>query len=75
MDYSLDGDGFLTLLLGGHAGSNYRNLVMIDSGFKNTAELPIREDVLSLSAAGRYVALRLLTGWISTPEIFLLTPV
>lgn len=57
MDYSLDGDGFLTLLLGGHAGSNYRKLVMIDSDFNHTAELPIREDVFSLSAAGRYVAL------------------
>ncbi len=30
---------------------------MIDSDFNHTAELPIREDVFSLSAAGRYVAI------------------
>lgn len=54
--FSLDGDGFSVLHLGKYAAGSLGDLVTLDASGVQIAALPISEDVLSVSAAGRYVA-------------------
>ena len=57
--YTLAGDGFAAALLGKYRAGSQAELWVVDSdGSRRT--LPINEQVLSLSAAGRYIAV--LTG-------------
>ena len=53
---SLGGDGFATLLLGKYRAGSAAELVTVDQQGQSLGRLSIQEQVLSLSAAGRYVA-------------------
>ena len=54
--YSLSGDGFAALLLNRYQSGSVARLVTVDGGGRELGSLDVREEVLSLSAAGRYVA-------------------
>jgi len=53
---SLEGEGFATLLLGKYRAGSVAELVTVDSSGTQSGSLPLSEQVLSLSASGRYVA-------------------
>ena len=53
---SLDGDGYAALLLGRYKSGSQGRLVTVDSQGRELASLDIDEEVMSLSAAGKYVA-------------------
>lgn len=55
-DYTLEGDGFGTLLLGKYRAGSTAALVTVDAAGQQIAALDLEEQVLDLSAAGRYVA-------------------
>ena len=55
-DYSLDGEGCSVLLLNRYQSGSVGRLVTVDDEGKELASLDVREQVLSVSAAGRYVA-------------------
>ena len=55
--FSLDGDGTAALLLGKYRAGSSAELVVVDSKGEAQATLALEEQVLSISAAGRYVAL------------------
>ena len=54
--YSLDGDGYATVLLNHYKSGSMATLVTVDKSGKVLGSLDINEEVLSVSAAGRYVA-------------------
>lgn len=54
-EFSLGGDGFAALLLGKYRAGTMSDLVMVDSTGAATT-LSVGEQVLSISAAGRYLA-------------------
>lgn len=54
--FSLDGDGTAVLLLGKYRAGSAAELVVVDGQGEARATLPLDEQVLSISAAGRYVA-------------------
>lgn len=53
--YSLDGDA-CTLLLGKYRAGSDADLVMVDTTGKEITSLPMEEQVLSMSSAGRYLS-------------------
>ena len=56
-DFSLDGDGTAALLLGRYRAGTSAQLQVFSPDGALRASLPVEEQVLSLSAAGRYVGL------------------
>lgn len=54
--FSLGGNGTAALLLGKYRAGSSAELVVTDEAGQARASLPLEEQVLSLSAAGRYVA-------------------
>lgn len=52
----LDGDGFAVLHLGRYASGNAGRLVTVGTDGEELGSLEVREEILDLSAAGRYVA-------------------
>ncbi len=56
-EFSLDGDGFTALLLGKYRAGSAADLVLVDSTGQVKHSLSLNQQVLSLSAAGRYVGL------------------
>lgn len=59
-DYDLGGNGFLTLLLNMYKAGNRCTLITVDKNGKQVGSVYIGQEVLDISAAGRYVAV--LTG-------------
>lgn len=55
-EFSLGGDSFAALLLGKYRAGTVSDLVVVDSTGAVSATLSINEQVLSLSASGRYLA-------------------
>lgn len=55
-DYDFGGNGFLTLLLNMYKAGNRCTLVTVDKNGKQVGSLYLGQEVLDLSAAGRYVA-------------------
>lgn len=55
--YSLEGDGFAVLLLGKYRAGNARDAVTVGPDGQIIARQSLNAQILSLSAAGRYVAL------------------
>ncbi len=55
-EFSLSGDDFAALLLGKYRAGTMADLVVVDSTGAQAASLSISEQILSLSAAGRYIA-------------------
>lgn len=55
-EFSLGGENFSTLLLGKYRAGTLADLVTVDAEGKLIASLSTNEQVLSLSSAGRYVA-------------------
>jgi len=55
-EYALGGDGFSALLLNRYQSGSVGRLVSVGDDGAELASLDIREEVLSLSAAGRYLA-------------------
>lgn len=55
-DYALGGDGFAVLLLNRYRSGSVGKLVSVDAGGGELGALEVREEILSLSAAGRYLA-------------------
>ena len=55
-DYSLGGDGFATLLLGKYRAGSAASLTTVDAQGQTLGALELEEQILDLSAAGRYVA-------------------
>lgn len=53
---SLKGDGFAALLLGKYQAGSAAELVTVDASGKELASLSVGEQVLALSASGKYVA-------------------
>lgn len=58
--YDLSGDGFSAALLGKYRAGSQATLEVVDDQGKTTGSLELNEQVLSLSASGRYLAV--LTG-------------
>ena len=56
-DFSLEGDGTAALLLGRYRAGTSSQLWVVSPDGTTRAALPVEEQVLSLSAAGRYVGL------------------
>lgn len=54
--FSLEGDSFCTLLLGKARAGTTADLVTVDLTGQETASLPMEQQILSLSAAGRYLS-------------------
>lgn len=54
--YSLGGDGFAALLLNRYQAGNVGRLVTVGTDGEELASLDIREEVRSISAAGKYLA-------------------
>ena len=54
--FSLDGNGFSVIELGKYQAGSLGKLVAIDLSGNEIASLPLSENVISLSAAGRYTA-------------------
>mgnify|MGYP002509882074 FL=1 len=55
-DFDLGGDGFTALLLNRYRSGSVGRLVTVDSDGAELGTLEVREEILSLSAAGRYLA-------------------
>lgn len=55
-EFSLGGDSFAVALLGKYRAGTLSTLVVVDAAGTESAALPMNEQVLSLSAAGRYIA-------------------
>lgn len=55
-EFSLGGDGFAVLFMGRYRSGNLGELILVDETGAQTAGLNIQDEVLSISAAGRYVA-------------------
>jgi hypothetical protein len=55
-EYSLSGDGFAALLLNRYQSGSVGRLVTVNAGGRKIASLDVREEILSISAAGRYLA-------------------
>ncbi len=55
-EYALDGDGFSALLLNRYRSGSVGRLVTVDENGEERGSLEIREEVLDLSASGRYLA-------------------
>ena len=55
--FTLEGDGTAALLLGKYRAGSSAELVVVDGEGQARATLALEEQVLSVSAAGRYVAL------------------
>lgn len=55
-DFSLGGTGFAALFMGRYRSGNLGELILVDSTGSRIAGLNIQDEVLSISAAGRYVA-------------------
>ncbi|MBQ9346939.1 MAG: hypothetical protein IJT94_06290 [Oscillibacter sp.] len=54
--FALNGDGFTALLLNRYQSGSVGRLVTVDSQGRELGSLDLKEEVLSLSAAGKYVA-------------------
>lgn len=55
-EFSLDGDGFVTLALNKYKAGSQARLVTVNTKGETLGSLNISDEVLSLSAAGKYVA-------------------
>ena len=55
--FSLEGDSFSTLLLGKYRAGTEAELVTVGTDGDHVATLPLDQQVLSLSSAGRYVSI------------------
>ena len=55
-EFSLGGEDFAAMLLGKYRAGTLSDLVVVDATGAESASLPINEQILSLSAAGRYIA-------------------
>lgn len=55
-EYSLGGEGFAVLLLGKYRAGTLSDLVVMDQNGASSAVLSVSDQVFSLSAAGRYIA-------------------
>lgn len=55
-EYSLGGDDFAALLLGKYRAGTVADLVVVDATGKESATLPINEQIISISASGRYLS-------------------
>lgn len=55
-EYALGGDGFAVLLLNRYQSGSVGRLVTVNANGSKLASLDVNEEVLSVSAAGRYVA-------------------
>ena len=55
-EYSLGGDGFTALLLNRYRSGSLGRLVTVDAKGQEIGSLEIQEEVLSISAAGKYLA-------------------
>lgn len=55
-EYSLDGDGFAVLALNRHRAGTSGKLVTVNSSGEAIAELDLNDEILDLTAAGRYIA-------------------
>lgn len=55
-DYDLSGDGFAVLLLNRYQSGSVGRLVTVDAAGAELGSLDVNEEVLSVSAAGRYLA-------------------
>lgn len=55
-DYDLSGDGFAVLLLNRYQSGSVGRLVTVDAEGAELGSLDVNEEVLSISAAGRYLA-------------------
>ena len=55
-EFSLEGEGYAAVLLGKYRAGTQAQLVVTDSAGEATATLDVGAQVLSLSAAGRYIA-------------------
>lgn len=55
-DYDLSGDGFAVLLLNRYQSGSVGRLVTVDAEGTELGSLDVNEEVLSVSAAGRYLA-------------------
>ncbi|MDO4316498.1 MAG: DUF5711 family protein [Oscillospiraceae bacterium] len=55
-DYDLSGDGFVALLLNRYQSGSVGRLVTVDTDGAELGSLDVNEEVLSVSAAGRYLA-------------------
>ena len=55
-EYDLQGDGYTVLLLNRYQSGSVGKLVSIDAEGTEVAALDVNEEILSVSAAGRYVA-------------------
>ncbi len=60
--FSLDGENGSTLLLGKHRAGTEADLVTVDLSGTETAILPVEQQILSLSAAGRYLSVLTVDG-------------
>ena len=54
-EYALEGDGFTALLLNRYRSGSVGKLVTVDTEGEEIASLEVREEVLGISAAGRYL--------------------
>lgn len=55
-EYALEGDGFTALLLNRYSSGNVGRLVTVGDGGVELGSLDVNEEVLHISAAGRYLA-------------------
>ncbi len=55
-EYSLDGDGYAVLLLNRYQSGSVGRLVTVDAKGEQMAQLDVQSEILSVSAAGRYIA-------------------
>lgn len=55
-EYSLEGDGFAVLALNRHRAGTSGKLVTVNSSGEAIAELDLNDEILDLTAAGRYIA-------------------
>lgn len=55
-EYDLQGDGFAVLLLNRYQSGSTGRLVTVGSDGKETASLDVKDEILSVSAAGKYIA-------------------
>lgn len=54
--FALEGDGFAVLLLGKYRAGSSADLSVVDASGAVTATVPMSDQVLSLSAAGKYIS-------------------
>ena len=55
-EYNLNGDGFAVLLLNRYQSGNLGRVVSVNRAGEEIGSLDVREEILGLSAAGRYIA-------------------